>query len=118
MAFPWISAGFLALTIALALVARRPREFDRSRFPMQVQQGGLGGIIFSVGFLAVFAIYVAWWSPAPISAAGVVLWVLAGLLPRFARLALEVISVVGWPWSFVLAAIALLPFADRVDQAR
>lgn len=115
IAFPWISAGFLALTIALALIARKPREFDLSRFPMQVQQSGLGGIMFSFGFVLAFAIYVAWWSPAPIVGAGVVLWLLASQLPRFARLALEVISVLGWPWSFVVAASAMLPFAERAS---
>ena len=115
MTFPWVSAGSLALTIALALIARKPREFDLSRFPMQVQQGGIVGIISSFGFLVVFAVYVAWWSPAPILAGGVSLWLVASLLPRSVRLALEVIGVVSWPWGFVLAAGAMLPFADHVS---
>jgi hypothetical protein len=77
----------------------------------------LAGLFFSFGFLVAFAIYVAWWSPAPIVVGGVVLWLLAGLLPRLARLAPEVISVLGWPLSFVLATGAMLPFAEHAGKA-
>ncbi len=113
MAFPWISAGSLALTITLALIARKPREFDVSRFPTKVQQSGIAGIMFSSMFLFVFASYVAWWSPVPIVGAAVALWLLANPLPRFARLPLEVISVLAWPFSLIVAAFALTHFVEH-----
>jgi hypothetical protein len=116
-AFPWISAGSLALTIALALIARKPREFDLSRFPTKVQQSGIAGIMFSSMFLFVFGAYVAWWSPAPIVGMGVALWLLASLLPRFMKLALEVVSVLCWPFSLIVAAFALTQFMERAGSA-
>jgi hypothetical protein len=97
IAFPWIPAGFLALSIRLALVARKPREVDTSRWPIQAQQSGTAGIIVTLAFLVGFTAQVSWWSPVPVIGAGVTLWILASLLPRFVRLALEVVSIVGWP---------------------
>jgi hypothetical protein len=113
MTFPWISAAFLALTIALALIARKPREFDVSRFPTQVQRSGIGGLTSSLMFLFVFVAYVTWWSPAPIIGAGVALWLLASLLPRFMKLALEVVSILCWPFSLIVAAFALTQFVEH-----
>ena len=110
IAFPWTSAAFLALTIALALTARKPREFDVSQFPMQVQQSGLVGIITSLAFLLAFAGQVTWWSPVPIIGAGVVLWFLMSLLPLFPRLVLEVISTITWLFGIVFAAAGMERF--------
>jgi hypothetical protein len=103
---PWIGAG-LALSIALALIARKPREVDISNWPLKAQASGYAGIAINLVFLLVFAAQVSWWLPAPTIAAGVALWLLASLLPRFLRLVIEVISIFAWPFGLVFAAAAM-----------
>ncbi|HKP25530.1 MAG TPA: hypothetical protein VJV39_16810 [Dongiaceae bacterium] len=71
--------------------------------------------MFSVMFLFVFARYVSWWSLAPIVGAAVAFWLLASLLPRFVRLTLEVISVLAWPFSLIVAAFALTHFVEQAS---
>ena len=103
MSYPWVPTGFLALSLALALIAREPREVDISSWPFQAQHSGLAGIFLSLTFLLIFAAQVSWWLPVPTLAIAIALWLLARLLPRLVRLALEVIGIVAWPWGIVLA---------------
>lgn len=107
MELPWFVIGSLALSIALALIARKPREIDISSWPMQAQVSGNAGIFISLILLLIVAVQVSWWVPAPTIIASVALWRLASLLPRFVRRALEVISILGWPWGIVLAAVGM-----------
>ena len=74
MSYPWIPTIFIALSIALALIARDPREVDISRRPVQAQHSGLAGTFLSLTFLLIFAAQINWWLPLPTLAIAVALW--------------------------------------------
>lgn len=102
----WTVAS-LALSIALAVIARKPREVDISGWPVQAQVSGITGLFISLLLLSIITVQVGWWLPAPTIAAAAALWGLMKLLPRFVRLALEVVGIVGWPWGLVFAAYGM-----------
>jgi hypothetical protein len=106
MLLPWIPSCFIAIAIALALIAHEPREVDLSLWPVQAQYSGAAGIFISLAFLFIFAAEISWWTPVPTLAVSAVLWLSARPLPRFFRLPLEVISIIAWPWGLVFAFAA------------
>jgi hypothetical protein len=109
--FPWPAAGFLVLGISLVFIAIRQREIDISQFPMQVQYGPWAGLMLGLIGLGAFAFEFVWWAFPIALAMALIVAGLARLLPRPVRIALALLSILGWPFCLMAGCISMLPKA-------